>query len=156
MEERTQIEKRNRTKWLRQAGLVVGLLGAGLATVVYSGFTWEVFGPFAVIIPILVLDSVLITVWKKPLIGGICWLLPAFPCIFWPSASGIWDSFYSLVRRGRKYLERSTWNILSYAACNNCPECDFDATSLLQNGASSRRKGAATRLWREPLGPEKG
>ena len=79
MEERTQIEKRNRTKWLRRAGLIVGLLGGGLATVTYSGFTWEVFGPFAVVIPILVLGSVLITAWKKPLIGGILLVVASMP-----------------------------------------------------------------------------
>ena len=32
MQERTQIEKRKRTKWLRRAGLIVGLLGGGLAS----------------------------------------------------------------------------------------------------------------------------
>ena len=79
MEERTQIDKRNRTKWLRRAGLIIGLLGGGIATVTYWGFTREVLGFFAIIIPILVLGSILLLAWKKPFIGGILLIVASFP-----------------------------------------------------------------------------
>ena len=71
MEERTQKEECNRTKWLRWSGLIVGLLGGGIATVTYWGFTQEVLGPFSIVIPILVFGAILFLAWKKPLIGGI-------------------------------------------------------------------------------------
>ena len=78
-EQQNQTEKPNRTKWLRRAGLIVGLLGAGIATVTYWSFTQEVLGPFSIVIPILVLGAILFLAWKKPLIGGILLVVASMP-----------------------------------------------------------------------------
>lgn len=79
VEEQTQTEKRNRSKWLHRAGLILGLLGGGIATVTYWGFTQEVLGPFSIAIPILVLGAILFLAWKKPLIGGILLIIASMP-----------------------------------------------------------------------------
>ena len=108
MEERTQIKKRNRTKWLRRAGLIVGLLGAGISTVTYWGFTQEVLGPFSIAIPILVLGAILFLAWKKPLIGGILLVVASMPlALFGLPLLAAGFLFLLLGIEGRKYGETS-------------------------------------------------
>jgi len=111
MEERTQKNKHDRKKRLRRTGLIVGLFGSGLYTVVSWAFASETLGLLSVVIPIIILGGILITALKKPLIGGILLVVVGFPTsltLFGLPLLAAGILFLLSWREGRRYSEPST------------------------------------------------
>ncbi len=84
MEERIQIAKHNRTRWLRRAGLIVGLVGVVVMMIFFLAVGEAPFSMYAVPAMLMISFPFLVMVgiaWKWSVTGGILLITAS---LFWP------------------------------------------------------------------------